>query len=399
MKIGILREEKYPPDKRVVFTPNQCKWIIENTNIALFVQSSNIRCFSDELYKKEGVKIVEDLSECDILIGVKEVPHSLLVSSKMYFFFSHTIKKQPYNRSLLQKMVKLNIQMVDYELLKDSYNKRLLGFGRYAGIVGAYNGLLAYGIKSGQYNLKAAKLCDGREEVESELLKLRLKKEKILLTGNGRVARGALEILNLSKIKEVSKYDFLNKEFDEAVFCRIDTLDYNERIDGGNSEKYDFYTNPEQYKSSFMKYARVTDLFISGHFYSSGSPYLYTREDVRSNDFNIKVVADISCDIDGPVASTIRSSTIENPIYGYNPLTEIEDDYLKDGIVAVMAVDNLPCELPKDSSEDFGREFIDKILPSIIGEDNENIINKATICKNGDLTPQFEYLRDYLNGN
>ena len=399
MKIGILREEKYPPDKRVVFSPIQCKWIVENTNIDLFVQSSNIRCFSDELYKKEGVKIVDDLSECDILLGVKEIPISSLISSKIYFYFSHTIKKQPYNRSLLQKMVQQNIHMVDYELLKDSNNKRLLGFGRYAGIVGAYNGLLTYGLKSGQYNLKAANLCDGRKEVESELLKLKLKKEKILLTGNGRVANGVIEILNLSKIKEVSKYEFLYKEFDEAVFCRIDTMDYNERIDGGNSEKYDFYANPEKYKSSFMRYAKVTDLFIAGHFYSSGSPYLYTREDVRSEDFNIKVVADISCDIDGPVASTIRSSTIEQPIYGYNPFTENEDDYLKERIVAVMAVDNLPCELPKDSSEDFGKEFIDKILPSIIGEDKENIINRATVCKNGDLTPDFEYLRDYLNGS
>ena len=399
MKIGILREEKSPPDKRVVFTPGQCKWILDNTNIDLFVQSSNVRCFSDELYKKEGVKIVEDLSECDILIGVKEVPNGLLISNKTYFYFSHTIKKQPYNRSLLQKMVELNIQMVDYELLTDSNNLRLLGFGRYAGIVGAYNGLLTYGLKSGQYNLKPANLCDGRKEVESELLKLKLKKEKILLTGNGRVANGVLEILNLSKIKEVSKYDFLNKEFGEAVFCRIDTMDYNERIDGRNSDKYDFYANPEKYKSSFMKYARVTDLFISGHFYSSGSPYLYSREDIRSNDFNIKVVADISCDIDGPVASTIRPSTIEQPIYGYNPLTESEDDFLKEGVVAVMAVDNLPCELPKDSSEDFGKEFINKILPSVIGEDKENIIKKATICKNADLTADFEYLRDYLNGN
>ena len=399
MKIGILREEKSPPDKRVVFTPSQCKWIIENTNIGLFVQSSNIRCFSDELYINEGINIVDDLSDCDILIGVKEVPNSSLISNKIYFYFSHTIKKQPYNRSLLQKMIKLNIQMIDYELLKDSNSKRLLGFGRYAGIVGAYNGLLTYGLKSGQYHLKAAKLCDGREEVESELLKLKLKKEKILLSGNGRVASGVLEILNLSKIKEVSKYDFLNKEFDVAVFCKIDTMDFNERIDGENSEKYDFYANPEKYKSSFMKYARVTDLFIAGHFYSNGSPYLYTREDVRSEDFNIKVVADISCDINGPVASTIRPSTIEKPIYGYNPHTENEDDYLKEGVVAVMAVDNLPCELPRDSSEDFGKEFIDKILPVLIGEDKDNIISRATICKNGDLTTDFEYLRDYLNGN
>ena len=399
MKIGILREEKSPPDKRVLLTPDQCKWIIDNSNFDIYVQSSNIRCFSNKLYSQSGIKVVEDLSNCDILLGIKEVPKELLLPSKIYFYFSHTIKKQSYNRLLLSKMLDLNIQMVDYEVLKDSKNKRLLGFGRYAGIVGAYNGLLAYGLKSQKFNLKPAYLCENRREVEAELMKIKLHKEKILLTGNGRVANGALEILNFANIKEVTINDYLNKDFNETVFCKLDTLDYNQRIDGKKSNKNDFYTNPKNYKSTFMKYAKHTDIFIAGHFHDSDAPYLFTREDIRSNDFNITVVADISCDIDGPVACTIRSSTIEKPIYGYNPITESEDNFCNDDVIAVMAVDNLPCELPKDSSEDFGNEFIENILPHLLNNDENDVIKNATICLGGDLTPKFEYLRDYVNGN
>ena len=400
MKIGILKEEKNPPDKRVPLSPNQCRYIIDNfENVQIFVQSSGIRCFSDEKYIEMGVLVKNDISDCDVLLGVKEVPESSLIPNKMYFYFSHTIKKQDYNRDLLQKMIDLNIQMVDYEALKGSDNKRLLGFGRYAGIVGTYNSFLTYGLKSGKYNLKAAHKCECRKEVDLELENIKLSNEKIILTGKGRVANGSLEILNSANIKEVSKEDFISKVFTEAVFCRLDTMDYNVRKDGSPSDKYDFYNQPEKYKSSFMKYAKHADVFISGHFFGVGSPYLFTREDAKSDDFNIKVVADISCDIDGPVASTIRPSTIENPIYGYNPITESEDEFIKDGVVAVMAVDNLPCELPKDASEDFGTVFIDKILPCLLGVDSDKIIERATICKDGDLTSEFEYLRDYLEGN
>ena len=399
MKIGILREEKNPPDKRVAFSPKQCSWILKNTSLDLVVQTSNVRCFSVEEYIEKGIKVVENLSDCDLLIGIKEVSKSSFIQDKTYFYFSHTIKQQPYNRSLLQKMIEKNIRMVDYEVLKDRNNNRLLGFGRYAGIVGSYNALLTYGLKSDKYKIKAAHKCDGRSEVESELQKIKLDKEKILLTGKGRVANGVLEILKSAEINEVSKEEYLSTSFNEAVFCRLDTLDYNERIDGSKSEKYDFYTHPEKYKSSFMKYASCTDIFIAGHFYGIGSPYLFTREDAKLDNFKIKVIADISCDIDGPVASTIRSSTISDPIYGYNPEIEKEDDFRKDGVIAVMAIDNLPCELPRDASEDFGKEFIAKILPNLLGEDKHNIIKRATICEEGNLTSNFEYLRDYLNGN
>ena len=398
MKIGVLREEKVPADKRVPLTPKHCRIMLDTyPNLELSVQRSDIRCFSDDMYVAEGINIVEDLSDCDVLLAVKEVPLESLIANKTYFYFSHTIKEQSYNRDLLLKMLQLNISMVDYEVLKNKKGERLLGFGRYAGVVGAYNGFLAYGLKSKKYNLKAAHNCEDRVEMEAEMNKIELLNEKIIVTGNGRVGNGVMEIMKKSNIRQVSKSDFINKKFNEAVFVHLNFMDYNIKIDGSTTNQQEFFNSPELFKSSFMHYAIHADIFIAGHYYSSGSPYLFTREDAKSSDFNLQVVADISCDINGPVACTIKSSTIANPIYGYNKHSEQEVDFRTEDSIAVMAVDNLPCELPKDASEDFSNEIVKKILPSILIGDNDQIIFNATICKDGDLTPNFEYLRNYVN--
>ena len=398
MKIGILREEKVPADKRVPLTPKHCRKMLDTyPNLELSVQRSNIRCFSDDMYVAEEIDIVEDLSDCDVLLGVKEVPLESLIANKTYFYFSHTIKEQTYNRDLLLKMLDLNISMVDYEVLKNKEGERLLGFGRYAGVVGAYNGFLAYGLKSEKYNLKAAHNCEDRVEMETEMSKIELLNEKIIVTGNGRVGNGVMEILKKSNIRQVSKLDFINKNFNEPVFVHLNFMDYNIKIDGSITNQQEFFNSPELFKSSFMNYATHADIFIAGHYYSSGSPYLFTRQDVKSLDFNLQVVADISCDINGPVACTIKPSTIANPIYGYNKYSEQEVDFRAEDSIAVMAVDNLPCELPKDASEDFSNEMVDKILPSLLNGDDDQIIFNATICKEGDLTPNFEYLRNYVN--
>jgi saccharopine dehydrogenase (NAD+, L-lysine forming) len=400
MKIGVLKEEKVPADKRVPLTPEQCRRLLDTyPDIEISVKSSAIRCFSDAMYIAEGIDVVDDLNDCDVLIGVKEVPKESLIANKTYLYFSHTIKEQFYNRELLLKMIELNINMVDYEVLRNKQGKRLLGFGRYAGIVGAYNGFLTYGLKSGKYNLKVAHNCEDRIEMESEISKIKLSNEKIIITGNGRVGNGIMEIMEKSNIREVSRLEFIQDTFNEAVFVRLNTMDYNVRKDGSITVKQEFYSNPELFKSSFMDYAIHADIFIAGHYYSSGSPFLFTREDAKSPDFNLKVVADVSCDINGPVACTIKPSTIANPIYGYDKLSEQEIDFRNEGAVAVMAVDNLPCELPKDASEDFGNEMLAKIIPSLLISDDEQIIANATICKVGDLTPNFEYLRNYVNGN
>ena len=396
MNIGILKEEKIPADKRVAFSPEQCKKIISlYPNIKIYVQSSDIRCFSDDEYIGLGINVVDNMSKCDILFGIKEVPKDKLIANKTYFFFSHTIKKQDYNRDLLIKMISLNIRMIDYEVLKSPKGTRLLGFGRYAGIIGAYNAFLTYGLKSSKYCLKPANKCIDRKEMQEELRNIKLTKERFIITGKGRVGLGILEIFNLLDVKEVSKEDFLSKKFEHPIFVSLDTMDYNLRKDGLESDFNHFLKFPLLYNSSFMQFVKNSDVFVAGHYYGSGSPFLFTRKDAKSIDFDLSVVADVSCDIDGPVATTIRPSSISNPIYGYNPTTEKEDNFLNDNVIAVMAVDNLPCELPKDASEDFGKNLIVSVLPLL--NSNSEILENATICNDGDLTDRFEYLRDYIS--
>jgi hypothetical protein len=321
-----------------------------------------------------------------------------LIANKKYFYFSHTTKKQPYNRLLLKTMLDKNITMVDYEGLTNERGTRLIGFGKYAGIVGAYNSFYALGKRTGAFDLKRAYLCEDRAEMEGEMNKITLPSNyKIITTGGGRVASGILEILEKINIKKVSAKEFLTEDFNEPVYAQTLVDDYYKKADGADFTISDVYNNPQDFERDFMKFAKVADMYISGHFWDSNAPYIYTREDAKSDNFNIKVVGDISCDIDTAVASTIRPTTIADPLYGYNAQTETEIDFNTDNAITVMVVDNLPCELPKDASADFGREFIDKILPHLI-DDKENVIGRATICANGDLTPDYEFLRDYVNG-
>lgn len=399
LKLGVIKEGKNPPDKRVPLTPNQCVQLIkEYSNLDLTVQSSPVRIFKDEAYSNLNVPVVDSLEDRDVIIGVKEVNIEDLLPNKTYLFFSHTIKEQPYNRELLRAILDKNIRLLDWEVLTDPKRNRLIGFGRYAGIVGAYNGLIAYGKRTGKYDLKPAYQCEDRVEMEAEFSKLDLPVIKILLTGTGRVAHGAEETLDRAGIQKVTPEEYLEKSFDYPVYTRIGVEHYNKRKDGKPSGQSDFYKNSDQYESDFMRWAKVSDMFIAGHFYAEGSPYLFTRKDAKSSDFNIQVVADISCDIDGPVASTIKPSTINDPIYGYNPQTESEDDFTKSDVITVMAVDNLPCELPKDASESFGEEFSTKILPAFFNGDQEGILDRATMTLNGKLTERFSYLQDYVDG-
>lgn len=399
MKIGVIKEGKTPPDERVPLSPEQCKEISEKyPNINLVVQKSNIRRFKDEDYANCGIALVDNVDDCDVLAGVKEVPINQLIANKKYFYFSHTTKKQPYNRELLKAMIAKNITMIDYEGLTNERGTRLIGFGKYAGIVGAYNSFYALGQRNKSFDLKRAYLCEDRAEMEGEMSKITLPSNyKIITTGGGRVASGIVEILEKINIKKVSPAAFLTEDFDEPVYAQIQVDDYYKKADGSDFTRSEVYNYPERFERNFMQFAKVADMYISGHFWDSNAPYIYTREDAKSEDFNIKVVGDISCDIDTAVASTIRPSTIADPLYGYNPQTESEVPFDDENAITVMVVDNLPCELPKDASADFGREFIDKILPNLIN-DKENVIARATICANGDLTPDHEFLRDYVNG-
>lgn len=399
MKIGVIRETKNPPDKRVPLSPEKCAKLKQNfPEIELVVQSSNIRAFKDEEYSELGVNIVQDVSDCDVLLGVKEVKKEELIPNKTYFFFSHTIKEQPYNRDLLQKMLALKIKMIDYEALTYPKNGRILGFGRYAGIVGAYNAFLAFGIKSNSYNLKPANDCHDYKELKQELKKVKLPNDyKIIISGDGRVGKGAEEIIHAIGVYEVSPLDFLTSTRNEPIYTQLSIKEYNKRKDGQLFTKDDFYTNPELFESNFKRFSDIGDMYIACHYWDANAPFVFSREDIKADSFKLKIVADISCDIDGPVASTLRPSTIDEPLYGYDPKTESEVDFMDENAIGVMAVDNLPCELPRDASEDFGNELLTKVLPSIIGEDSDTIIERASICENGKLTSYYSYLQDYVD--
>lgn len=398
-KIAIIREGKVPPDRRVAITPAECNEALYRfENLKIVVQPSTIRAFTDDEYAKAGIVINNDISSADVLIGIKEVPVNELIAAKTYLFFSHTIKKQPHNRKLLKAVLEKKITLIDYECLTNSKGERIIAFGRFAGIVGAYNAFYTYGKKINAFDLKRAYACKNQQELEMELLKVKLPGIKIVLTGGGRVAGGALEILNALKLKQVSPADFVNQRFDEPVFTVLEPQHYAKRIDGKGSSLVDYIANPRDYESDFMKYARVADMYIACHFWDSNAPVVFSASDAKASDFKIKVVADISCDVNGPVASTLRASTIEDPVYGYDPQTGRETDFMNPGAIAVMAVDNLPCELPRDSSEYFGNVLVKNVLPCLLEQDPEGVIERATIAKDGRLMPRYSYLEDYAMG-
>lgn len=398
--LGVIREGKVPPDKRVPLTPKQCVMVQEKfPNVQVKVQTSQIRSYTDAEYSDLGIEVVDNLDDCDIILGVKEVNKEDLLPNKKYMFFSHTIKKQPYNRDLLRTVLERKIELIDYEVLKDKHNKRIIGFGRYAGVVGAYNALLAFGKKSGLYDLKPANMCENRKEMEAELQHVKLPADaKIVLTGFGRVGHGAREIMDLLPLTEVSPEEFLTQSFDGPVFTHLEVEDYYRRADGTPFVKADFYANPHLYESSFGRYSKISDIYIACHFWSNKSPYILTQPDLLGTD-RLLVVADISCDVAGPIASTLRASKIADPIYGYNPKTGQETEWNHEDAIAVMAVDNLPCELPKDASEDFGNELIRVVFPVLFGDDPDQIIARATeTTSDGKLTTYFAYLQDYVDG-
>lgn len=395
-KIGVLREEKSPPDKRVPLTPMVCAELKRlYTNVQIVVQPSKHRCYSDEEYHAFGVDLQEDLNDCHILMGVKEVPVEKLIPGKKYFFFSHTIKKQLHNQKLMKALLKNKIHMIDYETLTDKKGNRIIGFGRFAGIVGAYNGILGYGLKYGLFHLKPAHLCRDKAEMEDELRRVKLPNIKIALTGGGRVANGAIETLSALRIRKVTPDEFLMATYREAVYCQLNPRDYVERPNDHNFDLNDFFTHPEHFVSKFPAYTKVTDLYISAHYWDPRSPRMFSKKDIHAPGFRISVIADITCDMNGSVPTTLRASSISQPFYGYNILNDQEDlPFTKDAI-CIMAVDNLPCELPRDASDDFAKELSERVLPSLFSGDKDRIIKRASICKDGKLTEYFEYLGDY----
>lgn len=399
MKFGIIKERKNPPDRRVVFTPEELRRLQnEHPEAQIKVESSDIRIFTDEQYTNLGIQVSTDISDCDVFFGVKEVPVEALIPNKKYFFFSHTIKKQPHNQKLLRAILDKKIDLYDHETIVDANFKRLIGFGRYAGIVGAYNGIRAFGIKFELFMLPKAETLSGKNALVEKLKRQILPPIKIVLTGNGKVGNGAKEILDAMKIKQVSVENFLTKIYTEPVYVQIDVLDYNKRKDGKVLGKNDFYKNPTEYVSDFERFTKVSDIFMAGHFYGNDAPVILPLEMLQAKDNKIKVVADISCDVDGPIACTIKASTIAEPLFGFHPMENKEVDVFHPAAIVVMSVDNLPCELPKDASEGFGEMFMEHVIPAFFNGDKDGILQRAKITENGQLTERFLYLQEYAEG-
>ena len=397
MKIGVLKEGKNPPDNRVALSPHQCKVILrKNPSVELVVQPSPIRCYNDSEYLEAGITLQTDLSDCNILLGIKEVPIDELIANKTYCFFSHTKKKQPHNKKLLQTIIEKKIRLIDYECLTYSDGQRVLGFGFFAGIVGAHNGLLTYGKKTGNFNLPPVHKFKDFREVIRQYFEVKLPNIKIVSTGNGRVSTGVQETMNMYDIKRVSKDDFTTKEFEYPVYCELIAEDLYKHKDTHVYHRKDFRNNPTNYYCDFAKYYKAADVMLNGVYWQKGIAPFFTLEEMRKADFNLQVIADITCDVNGSIPCNLEATSIDDPTYGFDPKTFEKTKPFKPGMVDIMAVDNLPNELPRDASDFFGVQFTKNVLPEIL-EGKTELLQRATIAEGGDLTSTYEYLRDYVN--
>jgi saccharopine dehydrogenase (NAD+, L-lysine-forming) len=395
IRIGLIKEGKIPADNRVALTPAQCKWILRNSSdVEIIAQSSDVRCFTDREYIAAGVQVKEDMSDCDILLGIKEIPIEQLLPGKTYLFFSHTKKKQPHNQKLLHAILEKKITLIDYECLEHEDSQRIIGFGFFAGIVGAHNGMMAYGNRTGLYKLDRVYKQRSFRELIHTYFGLRLPNVKIAVTGSGRVAHGILEIMNLMGIHEVEPDDYLVRRFAYPVYTQLKGADLYERKENGKYKRLEFHEHPENYKCQFLPYAAQTDILLNGVYWDKNVPRLFEKEDVSADNFIIQTIADITDDAGGSVPINLGDQTIENPIYGVDRTTlHKTEPYLQQSI-DIMAVGNLPNELPRDASRYFGEQLIKHVLEDLVANGSP-IIEKATMVKEGKLTEPYQYLKDY----
>lgn len=398
MKIGIIREGKTPPDSRVALTPHQCKWLQQQyPDVEIYVQSSTGRCFEDAEYIKEGIPVVESVQDCDVLFGVKEVPTELLIEGKTYFFFSHTIKEQPYNRELLRTVLARHIRLIDYEVLTAESGARVIAFGRWAGIVGGHNGLMAFGQRTGAYTLPRVSTVKDYNALKKLYNKFDLPPVRISVNGDGRVAKGAMEVLDHLGVRQVDPEAFLAHTYDEAVYTQLKIHHLYQRSSDHGFDAQEFYGHPDRYESIFAPFTQVTDLMINAIYWSPNAPIYFTREDMQRSDFAIQTIADITCDIEGSVPATLRATSIDDPVMGYDPVTHQEVAPYQSHAIDIMSVDNLPNELPRDASTDFGDQLIENVWDELI-HGKGTMLDRATIAKGGQLGQHFHYLKGYVAG-
>jgi saccharopine dehydrogenase (NAD+, L-lysine forming) len=396
VRIGLLKEEKIPPDNRVALTPAQCRWLQTTyPDLKVFVQSSTHRCFSDKEYQRSGIEVVEDLKDCDILFGIKEVPGDHLLDNKTYLFFSHTRKKQIHNQKLLQTILQKKITLIDYECMEHEDGQRIIGFGFFAGVVGAHNGMMAYGERTGSFHLQRVYKQKDFKELIHSYFGVKLPNLKIAVTGSGRVAHGILEVMNLMEVVELEKEEFVSREFSYPVYVQLKGADLYRHIKREDYNREDFHSHPEEYECLFDQYIPHTDVLMNGVYWDVNVPRLFKIKRVSDPDFRIKVIADVTDDTNGSIPINLGDQPIENPVYGVDRFSLQKTPPYQPNSVDIMAVGNLPNELPRDASKYFGEQLIKYILPDLF-TNSSRVIDEATIVKNGNLTRRFEYLRDYV---
>lgn len=394
LAIGLIREGKLPYDNRVALTPAQCRWLLKNIDCKIYVQPSAHRCYSDNEYERSGIVLQEDLTDCNLMLGIKEVPVNMLLAGKTYMFFSHTKKKQSYNQNLMHAMMDNDITLIDYECFEHADGQRIIGFGFFAGIVGAHNGIMAHGNRTGTYQLdRVFKQKDYRELIH-KYFGLKLPPLKIAVTGSGRVAHGIIEIMNLLDVQEAEHDEYLNWKFDYPVYVHLKGASLYQHKENNKYSRQHFHEHPEEYNCVFQPYIKHTDILMNGVYWDKNIPRLFEMEDMKHNDFAIQTIADISDDAGGSVPCNLGDCSINDPVYGVDKTSGIKTKPYLLSSVDMMAVGNLPNELPRDASRFFGEQLIKYILGDFING-SSTIIEKATILKHGKLTANFDYLADY----
>lgn len=395
LTIGLIREGKTPQDNRVALTPAHCKWLNRKfDDLEVVVQHSSTRCYTDAEYIRAGVEVKEDISDCDLLLGIKEVPVDMLLEGKSYMFFSHTKKLQPANQKLFRAIIEKKITLIDYECLEHDDGTRIIGFGFFAGIVGAHNGMMAYGNRTGEFKLARVGSVNSFQKLIHTYFGLRLPNIKIAVTGTGRVAHGVLEIMNLLGIHEVETDEFLETEFTYPVYVHLKGANLYAHKETGKYNRNDFHANPQNYDCRFTDYISQTDILVNGIYWEKNIPRLFSLEDISKDNFRIKTIADITDDKNGSVPCNLGDSTIDAPVYGVDKISfEKTDPYLP-GSVDVMAVGNLPNELARDASRYFGEQLIKYVLDDIrLG--GSKLIQHATMVDAGKINEPYLYMQEY----
>ncbi|MCF8232643.1 MAG: hypothetical protein K9J27_10680 [Bacteroidales bacterium] len=431
--IGIRHEDKYKMERRVAIPPEHVRRLIKEKNLRVLVEKSSKRIFTDEEYHKAGAELVDDLTEAPVIFGVKEIPFSYFEHKKTYVFFSHVIKGQDYNMPMLKTMMDKKCNLIDYETVVEESGKRIIFFGHYAGLAGMINSLWAFGqrlnvmgihtpfakLKQAHNYVSLFEAKDAISEVGFEIAKNglpdKVKPMVVGFTGYGNVSRGAQEIMSLLPVKEISPEELLNLdkrgELSSNVVYKVvfRERDLVTPINSNqNFELKDYYNHPQNYKSVFEQYIPHLTILMNCMYWDDRYPKIVTKaylEELYSRgEPKLKVIGDVTCDPEGSVECTHKGTEIEDPVFVYNPFTrEPKMGFEGQGILD-MAVDILPSELPRESSLAFGdalEQFIYGIATADYEADFENIdlplpIRRAMILHKGELTPDYQYLKEYL---